>query len=106
ERSLSLIAVLSSAAVRDDVPGPVLDLLVDLGDVVPQNAQADHQCAADEEQEQDDGGKALQGLPVDLLPQGPAAQHQRAQEYQHPQKGDDLQGGGGKGGQVGDGVPG
>ena len=35
-----------------NIPGPVLDLLVNLGDIIADDAQTDHQNAADEQLEQ------------------------------------------------------
>ena len=69
------------------------------------SAQTDHQNAADEQLEQNNGGKALQRVARGPLPQGVDAQHHRAEKDHYPQQGDQLKGGGGEGGDVGDGVP-
>ena len=70
--------------LRDDIPRASFDLLVDPGQIEPDDAQADHDNTAREGLQQDDRRKAAQGHAGDLLIEGDDREHQGHREHQHP----------------------
>ena len=51
---------LQPAAFADDVPGACLDFVVDSGNVMPDDPEADHEDAADYQLQEDDGGETFE----------------------------------------------
>ena len=95
------VFLLRAAGLRDDVARTPLALHIDPGDVKPDDAEADHQNAAEKQQQENDGRKAAERDAGDFLIQGNAAEDNGDQQRQHAEEGDDLYGRGGKSGDVG-----
>lgn len=89
-----------AAGLRDDVARPPLAFLVDPGNVKADDAEAEHEDAAEKQQQQNDGRKAAERDAGELLVQRDAAEHDGHQQRQHAEECDDLHGSGGKGGDV------
>ena len=86
---LIFIAV-SSAGFSNNVPRSALDFFVDSGNVVSDNAKADHNDTAGEQLNQNHGRKSFKSLSADFLNQSNGAKNKRNYKHDYAKYGNDL----------------
>ena len=92
------------ASFADNISWPSLELVIDSGNIMPDNPKADHQDAADEKLQKDYRGKALLGGACKIPVQGLDSQDDGEQKHDPAHECDKLHGSAGEGSDIPDGI--
>ena len=80
----------SSAGVSNNIPRSAFDFLIDSGNVVSNNAKADHNDTAGKQLNQNYGCKSFQSLSADFLKQCNTAENNRNNKHDYAKHGNNL----------------